>query len=108
MRIKDWYRVLLEDRVLMSPATDSSPAILHPVRVESLHPSTDWPNTWRLARLRGLPSDLSSLLFRLLHGLLPSQDRVARLGGPRDPNTRGLSVVQGLYNRIHKPCDVYL
>ena len=80
MSIKQWYAVLLEDRVLMSPATDNTPPLLLPVRAEMLSPSIDWPATWNLTRIRGLGSELSSFLFKLLHCLLPSQDRVARIG----------------------------
>ena len=65
----------------MSPADDNSPPSLLPVRAESLHPSTDWPSTWTLARTKGLGSELTALLFRLLHQLLPTQDRVQRIVG---------------------------
>ena len=78
---KQWYRLLLEDRVLMSQATDTSPPALLPVRAETLHPSTDWPTTWSLARTKGLGSELTAFLFRLLHHLLPTQDRVHRIVG---------------------------
>ena len=80
MSTKQWYTVLMEDRVLMSPATDDSPPCLLPVRVESMYPSNDWSNTWRRSRIKGLDSELTAFLFKLLHGLLPTQDRIARLG----------------------------
>ena len=64
----------------MSPATDDSPPCLLPVRVESMYPSNDWSNTWRRSRIKGLDSELTAFLFKLLHGLLPTQDRIARLG----------------------------
>ena len=41
MSTKQWYSVLLEE-VLMSPADDIHPPALIPVRVESLHPITNW------------------------------------------------------------------
>ena len=44
----------------------------------------------RRARLSGVPSDLSSHLFRLLHDVLPLQTRVARLGGSRGPRLQGV------------------
>ena len=89
MSLKQWYTVLMEDKVLMSPATDSSPPILLPVRTETIHPSVDWPTSWRLARIKGLESELSSFLFKLLHLLLPTQDRVTRLGAA-EGHTPGL------------------
>ena len=81
MSTKQWYQVLLEDEVLMAPTNETSPQTLLPVRVETLHPSNDWNQTWILARTKGLGSDLTSFLFRLLHYLLPTQDRVSRMVG---------------------------
>ena len=80
MSIKEWYTLLLEDKVLMSPATDVSPAALLPVRVEALHPNTDWSQVWNIARTKGLGPELISFQFKLLHQLLPTQERIARLG----------------------------
>ena len=90
MSIKDWYRVLVEDRVLMAPATDSVPATLLPVHIEACNPAYNWPLTWQRARMRGLPADLASHLFRHLHGVLATQDRVARLGGNRGNRAPGV------------------
>ena len=64
----------------MSPATDVSPAALLPVRVEALHPNTDWSQVWNIARTKGLGPELISFQFKLLHQLLPTQERIARLG----------------------------
>ena len=80
MSTKQWYTTLLEDLVLMNPATENSPSCLIPIRAETLHPTCNWPQTWLNIRTRGLGSELSSFLFKLLHGLLPTQDRVARIG----------------------------
>ena len=80
MTIKQWTRALSEE-VTCSPATAAAPAALLPVWAERQRPDLDWPRTWRRARVRGLPGDLADFLFRLLHGRLPTQDRVAALGG---------------------------
>ena len=42
--------------------------------------------TWRLSRLPGLRSDLTGFIFKLVHCLLPTQDRVLRMGGSDDNN----------------------
>ena len=81
MTIKQWYSVLMEDRVLMSPATENAPQLLLPVRAETLSPQTDWTNSWRLARIKGVESHLAAFLFKLLHLLLPTKERVSRLRG---------------------------
>ena len=73
-----------------SPATLASPAILIPVHSERAQLQVDWPQTWGRARLRGLPGDLANYMFRHLHGLLPTQDRVARLGGSRGGRAPGM------------------
>ena len=43
---RDWYKILLEDRVLKTAATDNAPPTLLPVRAELLIPNTDWPRLW--------------------------------------------------------------
>ena len=78
MTTKQWYKVLLEDQVLMTPTNENTPSSLIPVRAEDLSPQTDWPATWSLARTKGLDSELTSFIFKLLHCLLPTQDRVSR------------------------------
>ena len=80
MSTKDWYQTLLEDQLLMTQPTEQAPSILIPTRVESLQPNSDWTETWRLARIHGLGSNLTALLFKLIHRLLTTQDRVQRLG----------------------------
>ena len=79
MTTRQWYRALLEDRVLMQQGADGSPQALLPVRVEQLVPDQDWAMTWTLAKTKGLNSDQSSFLFKLLHQLLPTQDRINRI-----------------------------
>ena len=80
MTIRQWYSVLMEDRVLMSPATENNPQLFLPVRAEILSQNTDWSNSWKLSRIKGVESKLSAFLFKLLHRLLATQDRVQDLG----------------------------
>ena len=79
MTTKQWYRVLLEDRVLMHPGADGAPPVLLPVRVEQLVPEQDWPATWSLSKTKGLSSEQTAFIFKLLHQLLPTQDRLNRI-----------------------------
>ena len=81
MTTRQWYKVMMEEQILMSQDDDSQPPVLAPVRVESLHPHSNWGETWRLARIQGLGSDLTGFIFKLVHCLLPTQDRVSRLDG---------------------------
>ena len=75
--LKQWYTLLLEDKVLKN---DDTPAALLPVRSELLHPNTDWEQVWQLTRTKGLGPELTSFQFKMIHELLPTQERIARLG----------------------------
>ena len=57
-------------------------------RTELASPTTDWELTWSRARLRGLGSEATSFLWKLLHRILPSEDRVARIIPNSSPNCR--------------------
>ena len=77
MSLKEWYRVLLEDNVTMSVVGNSMEYI--PCRVEVLYPNTDWEVTWRRCRISGLGSELTSFLYRFVHDLLPTRERLHRI-----------------------------
>ena len=55
-------------------------------KVELASPDTDWEESWRKARLKGLISEITSFLWKLLHKLLPTEQRLARIL----PNTSDL------------------
>ena len=80
MSTKQWYTVLVEDKITMRAANDNSAAQLIPLSIEILHPETDWTATWNIIRMKGLGSDLISFQFKMVHRLLPTRQRVARLG----------------------------
>ena len=54
-------------------------------RAELASPQTNWEKTWYLARLRGLGPELQSFLWKLLHRLLPTQERISRILKDRSP-----------------------
>ena len=62
-------------------------------RVERNSRETDWESSWRLARLQGLGPDNVSFLFKLLHQLLPTKERVART----KPNGNPVCRAQGCH-----------
>ena len=51
---------------------------LIPCRVETKYPENDWESIWSRARLQGLGPELVSFLFKVLHDLLPTQERLSR------------------------------
>ena len=54
-------------------------------RAELAFPGTDWENSWRLARLGGLGSEHISFLFKLLHQILPTNERLNRTRNEASP-----------------------
>ena len=48
-------------------------------RAEVASPGTDWESSSRRARLKGLGSQATSFLWKLLHRLLPTEQRLARI-----------------------------
>ena len=77
MTEKQWYRVLLEDCCTMESDEDGQSNYI-PLRIELASPSTDWENSWRLARLRGLGPENTSFLFKLMHKLVLTKERLSR------------------------------
>ena len=76
MTEKQWYQVLCENKVTMVEEGERQKLI--PCRAELRDPEADWVSIWPRVRLPGLGAELSSFLFKILHDLLPTQERVAR------------------------------
>ena len=53
--------------------------------VEELQPEVNWGRSFSLARLKGLSPDNKSVLLKVLHQLLPTGERVARLQPIKSP-----------------------
>ena len=83
---RQWYTLLLDNIITMEVQTADNPRQFRAVRCETAYPDNDWKCSWRMARLRGLGSDMFSFLWRLLHGLLAIQDRVHRILRDRYPS----------------------
>ena len=48
-------------------------------KAELEHPNVDWQRTWSLANIRGLESENYSFLWKLIHKLLPTQERLHKI-----------------------------
>ena len=79
MTIKEWYRFLLEKNVTMRELDEEGRSELIPCKVEMREPNVFWAESYRICRLRGLAPDDKSFLFRLIHTLLPSKERIFHL-----------------------------
>ena len=86
MSSREWYLLLVEDKVTMElqPNTDRQQPIK--CKAEVANPNNDWDRTWRFARLKGLESEIITFLWRLLHKLLPTQDRIQRIVKKKPPH----------------------
>ena len=78
MTVSQWYQYLLEEGVTMVEDQEGR-RTARACRVEELQPEVDWRSSFSLARLKGISLDQKSLLFKLLHQLLPTGERVHRL-----------------------------
>ena len=52
---------------------------LVPCKVEEREPTVFWSESYRISRLHGLSPMSKSFLFKLVHTLLPSKERVSRI-----------------------------
>ena len=74
MTTAQWYQVMLEKEVTMDNNNEYTMC-----RAELASPGTDWKACWRRARLKGLGSEATSFIWKLMHRLLPNEQRLARI-----------------------------
>ena len=84
MSVKLWYKHLLEVQVTHSEPED--PSALVPCRVERLAPGIDWGRSWLAVCIPGLTPEMRSFLWKMLHCILPTQDRLHRMNMPNAPS----------------------
>ena len=75
MTVGQWYQYLLEDRVKDKEGRRTAKRC----SVEELQPEVNWGRSFSLARVKGLLPDNKSVLLKVLHQLLPTGERFARL-----------------------------
>jgi hypothetical protein len=85
IHIKEWYRVLVEKNVTNHEIDDEGRMELVPCKIEERYPLHDWSESYRLCRLQGLDPEIKSFLFKLVHQLLPSKERVHHLTPTSSP-----------------------
>ena len=85
MSVKQWYTYLLESKVTMREIDQEGRTEIIPCKVEQRDPAVLWGESYRLSRLRGLSPESKSFLFRMIHTLLPSRERVHHLTQTSSP-----------------------
>ena len=86
MSVKQWYQYLLEKHVIERELDDEGRSELIPCKVEEREPTAPWMESYRLSKLKGISPTTKSFNFKLLHTLLPSNERINHL----NPNATAL------------------
>ena len=90
MSSSDWYTVLVEDNITMPAHDGDSTRQFKSSRAELAWPDNDWDHTWKLARLRGLGPEITTFVWRLLHNILPTQERTSRIANKGSGTTSSI------------------
>ena len=106
MSVKQWYRLLLEKSVTRREVDLDGRTELIPCRVEERFPEVTWEESYRLCRLPGLSPDSKSFLFKLIHTLLPSNERLHHLNQLPSPLCRCRAGVVETYQHIFFNCEL--
>ena len=77
LQLKEIYRFLVEEITMSEDASGSM--TLSPLRAELALPANQWDVTWEMARQDKLGPSLTTFLFKLLHQILPTAERVSRI-----------------------------
>ena len=78
--VKQWYLLLLERGVTHTNGDQDSPPLLIPSRFEESYPHADHTITYKLERVFGLDQEQKSFLFKMVQNLLPTRERLHRVG----------------------------
>ena len=98
MSVKLWYKHLLEVQVTHTEPED--PSALVPCRVERLAPGIDWGRSWLAVCIPGLTPEMRSFLWKMLHCILPTQDRLHRMNMPNAPSPLCVQCTAGEVDNI--------
>ena len=101
MSVKEWYQLLVEQNVTKREVDQEGRMEMIPCRVEEKYPEVCWAESYRISRLPGLSPDSKSFLFRLMHELLPSKERIHHLTPASSPlcwcNTGAVETYQHIF-----------
>ena len=78
--VKQWYELLLEMGVTHTSEDHEAPPALIPSKLEEKHPGTDVSTSYRISRIFGLSPEQKTFQFMLLQSLLPTRERLHRIG----------------------------
>ena len=84
--VKQWYQLLLEQDVTHTTEDEDSPPVVIRSKFEENHPEVDALHSYRLSRIFGLEPDQKSFLFKMIQSLLPTKERLHRIGKVQSPS----------------------
>ena len=80
MSTKKWYQFLLDSELLKETSTDGTQSY-RVCRAERLSPNIDWKITWSKVRFTFFSSSTATFLWKLLHELLTTEERLCNTLG---------------------------
>ena len=78
--VKQWYQLLLEKGVTHTSENPDTPPLLIASRAEGNHQMADFPAAYRISIVFGLAPEQKSFMFKLIQNILPTRERLARIG----------------------------
>ena len=80
VNVRQWYQLLLERGVTHTSDNPDQPPQIIATKLEVKHQNVDLTHSYKLARTFGLNPDQKSFLFKMMQSLLPTRERLTRLG----------------------------
>jgi hypothetical protein len=84
--LKQWYQLLLERGETHTSDDPDSPPVLILSRLEQSRPAIDYKHSYRISRIFGLAPEQKSFLFKMIQNLLPTRERLHRIGKSQSPS----------------------
>ena len=106
LKLGFWYKALLEN-IVTTELDEHGFRFVKRCKIEREHPQVDWERSWGLACIRGLESDQYTFLWKLLHNILPTQDRLCRILTTVTSPSCQLCNTQQLCNLQHAPFSCF-
>ena len=100
MSTRQWYLYLMDREISEKTMADGSQEN-NLCRIDRNSPDFDWTLTWEKIRLPLLPSDAVSFLWKLIHEILPTEERINSTVGNIPATCRHCCEDQHVADQIH-------
>ena len=100
MSTREWYLYLMEKKVFKVTAEDGSQENVL-CRIERKHPDYDWESLWVKLRLPGLSSNVVSFVWKMVHDILTTEERINATLGNIPATCRYGGENEQVANQIH-------